>query len=127
MASINRNAPCPCGSGRKYKKCCATKPAFDDRVKDSSREPVGLQPAVRMKGGVMFDPESGGYVAIVHSWDNAECRGEPSEWRDSRVFTTEDAAMQYYKTFIRPSLEKLMTELQKGHRGASTFHRKLEE
>lgn len=25
---INRNSPCPCGSGRKYKKCCinSTKP-----------------------------------------------------------------------------------------------------
>ena len=22
MAKIGRNAPCPCGSGRKYKKCC---------------------------------------------------------------------------------------------------------
>jgi Flp pilus assembly protein TadD len=22
MAKINRNAPCPCGSGKKYKKCC---------------------------------------------------------------------------------------------------------
>jgi hypothetical protein len=22
---IGRNAPCPCGSGKKYKKCCATK------------------------------------------------------------------------------------------------------
>ena len=21
--AIERNAPCPCGSGRKYKKCCA--------------------------------------------------------------------------------------------------------
>lgn len=20
---VDRNAPCPCGSGRKYKKCCA--------------------------------------------------------------------------------------------------------
>ncbi|WP_416233510.1 SEC-C metal-binding domain-containing protein [Arcicella sp. LKC2W] len=20
--SINRNAPCPCGSGKKFKKCC---------------------------------------------------------------------------------------------------------
>jgi len=25
MASIGRNAPCPCGSGRKYKRCCALK------------------------------------------------------------------------------------------------------
>ncbi len=23
---INRNAPCPCGSGKKYKQCCALKP-----------------------------------------------------------------------------------------------------
>ena len=22
MAKIGRNAPCPCGSGKKYKKCC---------------------------------------------------------------------------------------------------------
>lgn len=22
MEKINRNAPCPCGSGKKYKKCC---------------------------------------------------------------------------------------------------------
>jgi len=25
-SSVNRNAPCPCGSGRKYKKCCQGKP-----------------------------------------------------------------------------------------------------
>jgi len=23
-SDIGRNDPCPCGSGRKYKKCCAT-------------------------------------------------------------------------------------------------------
>lgn len=22
MAKVKRNAPCPCGSGKKYKKCC---------------------------------------------------------------------------------------------------------
>lgn len=30
---ISRNDPCPCGSGKKYKKCCLNKP-------DSDREPV---------------------------------------------------------------------------------------
>ncbi len=25
MTKIDRNAPCPCGSGRKYKKCCLGK------------------------------------------------------------------------------------------------------
>jgi len=27
MAKIGRNEPCPCGSGRKYKKCCGDSPA----------------------------------------------------------------------------------------------------
>ena len=127
MATVNRNAPCPCGSGKKYKKCCAIKRTSDEPSKDSSSEPIGVQAAIRMKGGVMFDPESRAYMAIVHSWDNAECRGEPEEWRDQRLFATEDAAMQHYKTTIRPSLEKLMNQFKKGHRGVSSFHRKLEE
>ena len=25
MAKIGRNEPCPCGSGKKYKRCCLTK------------------------------------------------------------------------------------------------------
>ncbi|MFL2554428.1 MAG: SEC-C metal-binding domain-containing protein [Candidatus Rariloculaceae bacterium] len=25
MAAIGRNMPCPCGSGEKYKRCCANK------------------------------------------------------------------------------------------------------
>ena len=25
-ADVNRNAPCPCGSGKKYKQCCLRKP-----------------------------------------------------------------------------------------------------
>lgn len=24
-ASVDRNGPCPCGSGKKYKKCCGAK------------------------------------------------------------------------------------------------------
>lgn len=26
MSDIGRNDPCPCGSGKKYKKCCLGKP-----------------------------------------------------------------------------------------------------
>ena len=25
MTKVGRNDPCPCGSGKKYKKCCETK------------------------------------------------------------------------------------------------------
>jgi hypothetical protein len=27
MSKVGRNDPCPCGSGNKFKKCCALKPA----------------------------------------------------------------------------------------------------
>jgi hypothetical protein len=122
MAAISRNAPCPCGSGKKYKKCCVKSASGE-----VSNEIEGLKPAIRMKGGVRFDPYSGGYVAIVHSWDSMECRGEPKEWRDPKVFTSEDEAMHHYKTTIRPFLERLMNQLKKEHRGLSTSPRKLEE
>ncbi len=29
-AKTGRNDPCPCGSGKKYKKCCALKGASDE-------------------------------------------------------------------------------------------------
>ena len=27
MKNVSRNAPCPCGSGQKFKRCCLGKPA----------------------------------------------------------------------------------------------------
>ena len=32
MTQIGRNAPCPCGSGRKYKKCCLEKDLAERRT-----------------------------------------------------------------------------------------------
>lgn len=32
-AKIDRNAPCPCGSGKKRKKCCAGSPSLWTRLK----------------------------------------------------------------------------------------------
>ncbi len=57
MYKVSRNDPCPCGSGNKYKKCCGAK---------RSSPLNGLTPGIRMKGGVRFDPESHGFIAIVH-------------------------------------------------------------
>ena len=127
MAAVERNAPCPCGSGKKYKKCCLAKAMSEKPSNESSTEPVGLQPAIRMKGGVMLAPESQGYVAVIHSWNNAECRGEPTEWRDPKIFKTEDAAMHYYKNTIRPLLEELMTDVKKDLKDVSAFRQYLEE
>src|SRR5262245_31646384 len=39
--SPSRNAPCPCGSGRKYKHCHGA--GFDRAVREPDREPVNLR------------------------------------------------------------------------------------
>ncbi len=32
MEKVGRNDPCPCGSGKKYKKCCEHRNALEGRV-----------------------------------------------------------------------------------------------
>ena len=115
--TVGRNDPCPCGSGKKFKKCCAAK---------GRTTRVGLTPAVRMKGGVSFDPATNAYRAMVHSWDNVECIGEPQQWQSAETFTSEDAAMTFYKTSIRPGLERLMAEASRKVKDGTFMHRRLE-
>jgi hypothetical protein len=114
---INRNAPCPCGSGRKYKKCCGL---------DGQSHMNGLTAGIRMKGGVLFDEKVEGYVPIVHTWDNVHCYGEPTEWRSPRVFPTEEGAMRYYETYIRPDLQRLMSKIESQQPGGISFHRRFD-
>jgi hypothetical protein len=115
--NVPRNDPCPCGSGRKFKKCCANK---------RLETPAGLKAAIRMKGGTSFDPILNAYHAIVHTWNNVECTGEPKEWVSKELFDTEDQAMDFYKSSIRPILEKLMREASRDYKGATTSFRRLE-
>ena len=85
----------------------------------------GLKPGIRMKGGVLYDPSLAGFVAVVHSWDNVLCVGKPQEWHSVQVFPTEEAAMLYYKTNIRPELENLTSQMAKSN--TKILRRKLEE
>jgi hypothetical protein len=39
MASISRNAPCPCGSGKKYKKCCLLQQSTE---RPQARDAIGF-------------------------------------------------------------------------------------
>lgn len=41
MAKISRNAPCPCGSGKKYKKCCLDKDQAASGLKNHISKPAG--------------------------------------------------------------------------------------
>jgi len=41
MAKVGRNAPCPCGSGKKYKKCCLLRP---DGKTQMAEQPMSFTP-----------------------------------------------------------------------------------
>lgn len=49
---LGRNDKCPCGSGKKYKRCCANKPKGTDGAKssqkDQSKEKVTLTSAIEV-------------------------------------------------------------------------------
>jgi DNA invertase Pin-like site-specific DNA recombinase len=79
-----------------------------------------------MKGGVRFENELNGYIAIVHTWENATCDGEPTEWCSPKVFPTEEEAMRYYKSYIRPELQRMMSKIQNESSEGTFIHRELE-
>lgn len=50
---VSRNAPCPCGSGKKYKHCCYRKGVEDDLDPGSGRE----QPQYPLGTVAMYGPD----------------------------------------------------------------------
>src|SRR5258706_8686430 len=54
MAKIQRNAPCPCGSGKKYKKCCGRPMNIKPAPLDFFETPAGRH--VLEKGVEMMNP-----------------------------------------------------------------------
>ena len=68
MAKIGRNQPCPCGSGLKYKKCCATKEA---------KTPIGL----RIVAAVVAVFLIGGLVVFLTNIDDYDASATPGPGR----------------------------------------------
>jgi hypothetical protein len=58
--SINRNAPCPCGSGRKYKNCHAAKASLGERAGLSGKLIVLLIVAVAIVAALAITRGGGG-------------------------------------------------------------------
>ena len=87
---------------------------------------MNLGGAIRMKGGVAFDPQVNAFRVIVHSWDNPDCLGESEEWQSEETFQSEDSAMSFYKMEIRPGLDRLMKEIGSNN-GVTASTRRLEE
>jgi hypothetical protein len=111
---IGRNDPCPCGSGLKYKKCCADKPvatpspipglSWDDFLGSGANQMlVGHVQELALRDLARVDPARLGDVALVaayrrlmhaNAWDHAEraldelARRQPDkadDWRDELV------------------------------------------
>ena len=106
MKKIGRNDLCHCGSGKKFKKCCANVPP---KKMDLGDIPHGA----RLKGGVAFDPENGGFYTVLHIWDNPDCIGEPQEVRSPTVFASEQEAWHYYNSTVRPQLNELADQVKR--------------
>lgn len=48
---LGRNAPCPCGSGRKYKKCCLLSPSAAASSAETKRQPTLPRPRYHFEHG----------------------------------------------------------------------------
>jgi len=79
-AKIGRNDKCPCGSGRKYKKCCEGKPLADQPATAESlgqlpiadlarRDPAGVDPTLRVP--VAHDLIRFGELDAARRWADA--------------------------------------------------------
>jgi len=64
MAAIGRNDPCPCGSGKKYKRCCALK------VNQTSWQ-------LRIVIGLVAMCLLGGLIIVLTTADDIEPGGPP--------------------------------------------------
>jgi len=51
MAAIGRNEPCPCGSGKKYKKCCVLK---EKKASLASRVVISLIGLMLLTGAIVM-------------------------------------------------------------------------
>jgi protein O-GlcNAc transferase len=77
MATVGRNQPCPCGSGKKYKQCClasdeaAALAARDQQRRDAPPLPVRAPPVGRWPviddDSPRIDQMSNGAIDLIHA------------------------------------------------------------
>ena len=86
QSKVGRNDPCPCGSGKKYKKCCIDKP-------------VNFEQSTKPKGG--FQYKAGSYGDIGNFMPSIAClkQEREDEWihyfvlvKPEEIFELEDDA-----------------------------------
>jgi hypothetical protein len=91
---ISRNAPCPCGSGKKYKNCCYGK-GFEDDLGPGTRQPpkfpIGTvafygpddRTTTKIAAGVILHD---GANAIIQRWVATDVTTNPKVQLELRAF-----------------------------------------
>src|SRR5438309_1261907 len=83
MAQVGRNQPCPCGSGKKYKRCCLARDAA--RAAETRRAPA---PDAAWDEDDDLDAASNAVVDLIHAGrlDDAEAAARDLLVRYPEVF-----------------------------------------
>ncbi len=74
---VSRNAPCPCGSGRKYKACCAVKGHDRGKTWVGAIIALGVLIGGLLAGAALLRPERGDATA-GQVWSEAH-----GHWHDA--------------------------------------------
>ena len=72
MTKLGRNAPCPCGSGQKYKRCCLPKHDAAAAERAAAAAPAAARLVPREPGELLWDDDgldeaSNRVVDLVHA------------------------------------------------------------
>jgi tetratricopeptide (TPR) repeat protein len=117
MAKMGRNEPCPCGSGKKYKRCCLPR---DEAAADARRQTVASMPPARAPWGLLSDDDSEGL-------DDASNR-VVDLINAGRLDEAESAARDLLARYpdVVDGLERLarVYEVRGDHRHAAEYYRK---
>jgi tetratricopeptide (TPR) repeat protein len=71
MAKVGRNDPCPCGSGKKYKRCCLEKDEAAARALAAATPPPSIVEEIGHKLAAAYEDElttaSNAVIDLVHA------------------------------------------------------------
>ena len=130
-----RNAPCPCGSGLKYKKCCgASNMSFE--VKPQNKPEVISNHMVSRNGGKTWERRQGTLAVIIHGVKTEELDKQIYEFIAKAIQTSRDNkndilekklidcrhklhAVKYHLSTIKIEIEERIKEYKNNHSAGS--------
>ncbi len=135
--SPERNEPCPCGSGKKYKKCCGAVPAEQDPIKRNRdiaytgdiglrRQQFCLDYAIYKKD-VMAHGEQLVRDKIAAAGETITCKKGCGDCCIIYVFADlqEAECITYYLYQHEDVLQHFLSAYENWHRGLGPYHNKI--